>query len=145
MGINLTAGMHTIEMSYTPKGLFIGAAVTAVAVVVLILFVLISALSKKKGKAPKAPKPSKASKSRRDEAFEEENAAPKGLEVMMAEDLGTDATVEQAEALLEPEDKYEGQLEKNAEGLSKADELLNTQKLDLKAILGEAESTESEE
>lgn len=145
MGINLTAGMHTIEMSYTPKGLFIGAAVTAAAVVVLILFVLISALTKKKGKTPKSPKPSKASKSRKAEAFEEENAAPKGLEVMMAEDLGTDATVEQAEALLEPEDKYEGQLEKNAEGLSKADELLNTQKLDLKAILGEAESTESEE
>ena len=142
MGINLTSGMHTIEMSYTPRGLLIGAAITAVAVVVLILIVLISALSKKKSKAPKAPKPAKQ---RKESADSEDNEAPKGLEVMMAEDLGTDATVEQAEALLEPEDKYEGQLEKNAEGLSKADELLNTQKLDLTAILGEAESTESEE
>ena len=54
---------------------------------------------------------------------------------MMAEDLGQDATIEDIEALLEPKDEFEHQLENNAPTLSRADELLNSQKLDLNAIL----------
>ena len=65
---------------------------------------------------------------------------------MMAEDLGTDATIEDIEALLDPKDEYENLLEKNAPTLSKADELLSTKKLDLKEILGELQkNTDNEE
>lgn len=142
MGINLTAGTHTIEMNYTPKGLLLGAAISAAAVVILIAVLLIASILKKKPKEPKASKPSRAKKKKDEE--EEENEAPRGLDVIMAQDLGKDATVEQAEALLEPVDEYEGQLEKNVEGLSKADELLSTQKLNLKELFAEAEKQPAE-
>ena len=60
---------------------------------------------------------------------------------MMLDDFGEEITIEQAEALIAPKDEYEDQLEKNAPTLSKADELLSTQKLDLKAIINDANNT----
>ena len=138
IGVNLPAGEHTVEFKYTPKGLLIGTIISAVTLVFLILFVIL------KKNAPKI-KPQKKERAPKMRFEEEENTSPKGIEAMMAEDIGEDATIEDAEALLTPVDIYEGQLEKNAEGLSRADDILNTQKLDLKAILSELGETESED
>ena len=54
---------------------------------------------------------------------------------MMAEDFGHDVSVETIEALLEPKDEFENQLINNEPTLTRADEILNSQKLDLNAIL----------
>ena len=136
IALKLEPGEHEIEFSYQPDGLVLGAVISAGALIILILVSVINALNKNKKKADK--KRVRKPKEKPSEAVEE-NETPKGIEAMMAEDLGKDATVEDAEALLTPPDIYEGQLEKNAEGLSKADEILNTQKLNLKEILAEAE------
>lgn len=131
IGIKLEPGKHEIEFKYFPQGLALGGIISASTLVVLIAYVVVSSLLKKGKKAPV---------SATEEPYaEDDSGTPKGIEAMMIEDLGEDATVEKAEALLEPVDEYEGQLEKNAIGLSKADELLGTQKLNLKEILEAAE------
>ena len=94
-----------------------------------------------KRKNPDRPKPNK------NQTITNEDHGPTGIDKMMADVLGSDATVEEAEALLEPIDEYENQLENNAPTLSKADELLHSQKLDLNAILNglkENENTDKE-
>lgn len=137
IGINMPAGEHMVEFKYMPDGLLMGLIISAAALVILILFTV---LNKFRGKRIR-----KSQHSPKADFKAEADAAPKGIEAMMAEDIGKDATVEDAESLLEPVDIYEGQLEKNAEGLSKMDEILHTQKLDLKAILEAAEKGISEE
>lgn len=138
IGIKLEAGEHTIEFKYTPQGLYIGLGISAASLIILILaLVLNKTLKKDKRVRINIDKKS---------ASVIDDGAPKGIDAMMAEDLGEDATVEQAEALLEPEDEYEGQLENNAEGLRQVDELLNnTQKLNLKEILEAAGFNDSED
>lgn len=135
IAVKLEPGKHTVEFSYTPKGLVIGAAISVGTLVFLILILVLSLLSKKE----KSRKKRERKPLIRNIPEKTENEIPTGIDAMMAEDLGKDATIEDAEALLTPIDIYEGQLEKNAEGLSKADEILNTQKLNLKEILGEAD------
>lgn len=137
IGIELDEGEHTIEFSYTPQGLKLGIIISGVSVLILLIFCIINKLkSPKKERAPKFIKP---------EPEAERTEPPTGIDKLMAEDLGNDATVEDAEALLEPEDEYEDQLQKNAPTLSKADELLNTQKLNLSEILGEIQNNNEEE
>lgn len=137
IGVQLPAGEHTVEFKYSPTGLLIGAVISAATAVFLIVFIILKKALKKNGE----PKKERVTK----KAFEEvTDTTPKGLEAIMAEDIGENATVEDAEALLEPVDIYEGQLEKNAEGLSRADDILSTQKLDLKAIMTELEKQEKE-
>ncbi len=136
IGINLTEGKHTIEFSYTPQGLIPGIIISCGTLILLIVICLLKKfLFNKKTQVTKAStKPVKISRTTNNEVPVQ---TPTGIDKMMAEDLGKDATIEDIEALLEPKDEFEGQLEKNAPTLSKANELLNTQKLDLNAILGE--------
>ncbi len=136
IGVNLTPGTHTVEFEYMPQGLKLGIAISVSTAVALIIFLILKKLFGKNDRASvsKKIKNIKASK----QAVEpQDDNAPTGIDKMMAEDLGTDVTVEQAEALIAPIDEYEGQLEKNALGLTKVEELLSTQKLNLNEILGE--------
>ncbi len=137
IGIELDEGEHTIEFSYTPQGLKLGIIISGVSVLILLVFFIIRKLM--------SPKKIKASKPVKTEIDIESVEPPTGIDKLMAEDLGNNATIEDAEALLEPEDEYEGQLRKNAPTLSKADELLNTQKLNLNEILGEIQNNNEEE
>ncbi|MEE1066637.1 MAG: YfhO family protein [Acutalibacteraceae bacterium] len=140
IGINLDEGNHEIEFKYEPQGLRIGIIISAATLILLILFILIRFILNKRNN-PDRPKPNK------NQTITNEDQGPTGIDKMMAEDLGSDATVEEAEALLEPIDEYENQLENNAPTLSKADELLHSQKLDLNAILNglkENENTDKE-
>lgn len=140
IGINLDEGNHEIEFKYEPQGLRIGIIISAATFILLILFILIRFILNKRNN-PDRPKPNK------NQTITNEDQGPTGIDKMMAEDLGSDATVEEAEALLEPIDEYENQLENNAPTLSKADELLHSQKLDLNAILNglkENENTDKE-
>ena len=136
IGIELDEGEHTIEFSYTPQGLKIGLIISAATAILLLAFVIIRKL--------KEPRKVKASNEEKSVKENESDEQPTGIDKLMAEDLGKDATVEDAEALLEPIDEYEGQLQKNAPTLSKADELLSTQKLDLNEILGQIQNNEKE-
>lgn len=140
IGINLDEGNHEIEFKYEPQGLRIGIIISAATFILLILFILIRFILNNRNN-PDRPKPNK------NQTITNEDQGPTGIDKMMAEDLGSNATVEEAEALLEPIDEYENQLENNAPTLSKADELLHSQKLDLNAILNglqENENTEKE-
>ena len=140
IGINLDEGNHEIEFKYEPQGLRIGIIISAATFILLILFILLRFILNKRNN-PDRPKPNK------NQTITNEDQGPTGIDKMMAEDLGSNATVEEAEALLEPIDEYENQLENNAPTLSKADELLHSQKLDLNAILNglqENENTEKE-
>lgn len=140
IGINLDEGNHEIEFKYEPQGLRIGIIISAATFILLILFILIRFILNNRNN-PDRPKPNK------NQTITNEEQGPTGIDKMMAEDLGSNATVEEAEALLEPIDEYENQLENNAPTLSKADELLHSQKLDLNAILNglqENENTEKE-
>lgn len=141
IGIDLTEGEHTIEFSYYPQGLKAGLTISVATIAFLLIFFIIKKLfsGKKppqKEKKLKSTKPEKESKPGKVSAD-----TPTGIEKMMLDDLGEDITIEQAEALIAPKDEYENQLENNAPTLSKADELLSTQKLDLKAILDEASNS----
>ena len=138
IGINLDEGNHEIEFKYEPQGLRIGIIISAATLILLILFILIRFILNKRNN-PDRPKPNK------NQTITNEDQGPTGIDKMMAEDLGSDATVEEAEALLEPIDEYENQLENNAPTLSKADELLHSQKLDLNAILNGLQENENAE
>lgn len=141
IGINLDEGEHTIEFSYYPQGLKLGIIISVATFALLILFLIFKKLLNK-DKAPKKQEKVKIAKSSK-ETKESKTSAnePTGIEKMMLDDFGEEITIEQAEALIAPKDEYEDQLEKNAPTLSKADELLSTQKLDLKAILNDANNT----
>ncbi len=136
IGINLTPGTHTVEFSYSPQGLKLGIIISVSTAALLVIFLILNRLFGKKKRVPVAER-IKTLKTAREEKEALTPAPQTGIGKMMAEDLGEDATVEQAEALIAPIDEYEGQLEKNAEGLTKVDELLSTQKLNLQEILGE--------
>lgn len=41
LGINLTAGTHTIELKYSPKGLNIGIGLTVIGIIILLLYILV--------------------------------------------------------------------------------------------------------
>lgn len=131
IGVPLDEGEHEIEFTYEPQGLRIG---IAISVITLLIFILISVLKLIFSKRNRTDGPKSLILSKADRK-NPSNEIPTGIDKMMAEDLGQNATVEEAEALLEPKDEYEDQLKNNEPTLSKADELLNTQKLDLKSIL----------
>lgn len=140
IGIELTEGEHTIEFSYTPQGLMTGFIISGIALLIILLIFILKRIFRPTAKIVEKPK-----KIKRNTEDKQPEEAPTGIDKLMAEDLGSNATVEDAEALLAPQDKYEGQLEKNAPTLSKADELLSTQKLDLNAILGGLENNNNDE
>lgn len=131
IGVMLSEGQHEIEFSYEPQGLLIGIAVSVITFLWVVLFIVLKYLFRRHRKKDfsMSLKPTNV----QNENNEDEE--PKGIDKMMAEDLGQNVTIEEVEALLEPKDEYEDQLKNNEPTLSKADELLNSQKLDLKAIL----------
>ena len=130
IGVMLSEGQHEIEFIYEPQGLLIGVAISVITFLWVMLFIVLKYLFRRLRKTglTKSWKPANAHN-------ENEEEGPKGIDKMMAEDLGQNATIDDAEALLEPKDEYEDQLKNNEPTLSKADELLNSQKLDLNAIL----------
>lgn len=134
LGVNIEEGTHEIEFTYTPKGLLLGTAISVGALVFVILYTIISSVLKKKKNSDSKPKKDKSAKSSKVQNDEPE--APTGIDKLMAEDLGQDVTVEEVEALLEPKDEFEERLKNNEPTLLKADELINSEKLDLNAFLG---------
>lgn len=136
IGISVEPGQHEIELSFSPKGLTLGIAISAGTVALLFLYFIATAILRKK----------KAEKARRAATPDYESVSdtkPVGIDAMMEQDLGKDATVEQAEALLEVPDEYELNKPDTESTMKKADEILNTQKLNLKEIREMIEKTEN--
>ena len=63
----------------------------------------------------------------------------------MEQDLGKNATVEDVEKLLDVPDEYEMNKQDPTETLNRADEILNTQKINLKEILSQIEGNDDSE
>lgn len=139
IGIDAAPGTHTIEMTYKPKGLAIGAIVSGGTLVALIVTLLIIHIVKKKRLA-KFAQPEKGTI-----APVTESTEPKGIDALMAQDLGENATVEDAEKLLDVPDKYEMNKQDPTESLNRADEILSTQKINLKEILSQIEGNDNTE
>lgn len=139
IGIDAAPGTHTIEMTYKPKGLAIGAIVSGGMLVALIVALLIIHIVKKKRLA-KFAQPEEGTI-----APVTESTEPKGIDVLMAQDLGENATVEDAEKLLDVPDKYEMSKQDPTESLNRADEILSTQKINLKEILSQIEGNDNTE
>lgn len=131
MGIDAAPGIHTVEMKYQPKGLLLGAGVSAFTLIVFIAVLVVLSISKRKKRI----------------AIQQAAASdiPTGIDALMAQDLGEDATVEDAEKLLEVPDEYEANKQDPTEMLNRADEILNTQKINIKEILSRIEDSESED
>ena len=139
IGIDAAPGIHTIEMTYKPKGFAIGAIVSGGTLVALIVTLLIIHIVKKKRLA-KIAQPEEGTIAPKTESTE-----PKGIDVLMAQDLGENATVEDAEKLLDVPDKYEMNKQDPTESLNRADEILSTQKINLKEILSQIEGNDNTE
>lgn len=133
IGIDAAPGTHTIEMTYKPKGFMIGAIVSAGTFVAFIAALVIIHIVKKKryAKMLVAEIDEVSSTAQADE--------PTGIDALMAQDLGENATVEDAEKLLDVPDEYEMNKQDPTETLNRADEILNTQKINLKEILSQIE------
>ena len=67
------------------------------------------------------------------------------LDALMEQDLGKNATVEDVEKLLDVPDEYEMNKQDPTETLNRADEILNTQKINLKEILSQIEGNDDSE
>lgn len=133
IGIDAAPGTHTIEMTYKPKGFMIGAIVSAGTLVAFIAALVIIHIVKKKRYA-------KMLVAEIDEVSGTAQAdEPTGIDALMAQDLGKNATVEDAEKLLDVPDEYEMNKQDPTETLNRADEILNTQKINLKEILSQIE------
>ena len=133
IGIDAAPGTHTIEMTYKPKGFMIGAIVSAGTLVAFIAALVIIHIVKKKRYA-------KMLVAEIDEVSGTAQAdEPTGIDALMAQDLGENATVEDAEKLLDVPDEYEMNKQDPTETLNRADEILNTQKINLKEILSQIE------
>ena len=133
IGIDAAPGTHTIEMTYKPKGFMIGTIVSAGTLVAFIAALVIIHIVKKKryAKMLVAEIEEVSGTAQADE--------PTGIDALMAQDLGENATVEDAEKLLDVPDEYEMNKQDPTETLNRADEILNTQKINLKEILSQIE------
>ncbi len=136
IGIDAAPGTHTIEMTYKPKGFMIGAIVSAGTLVAFIAALIIIRIVKKKryAKMLGAENTETAESALKDE--------PTGIDALMAQDLGENATVEDAEKLLDVPDEYEANKQDPTETLNRADEILNTQKINIQEILSQLEKND---
>ncbi len=91
IGFDLTEGEHKIEMSYSPRGLGSGICISFVAWFYVAVFSLVGLIKKKR----------KQKKEKNLSQYEEKPVM--GIEALMAQDLGPDATEEDSERLLETE------------------------------------------
>lgn len=139
IGIDAAPGTHTIEMTYKPKGLLLGGIISAVTLAAFIAVLVILHISKKKKLAKYAEVQSG------DSIISAPAVEPTGIDALMAQDLGEDATIEDAEKLLDVPDEYELNKKDPTETLNRADEILNTQKINLKEILSQIENNEDSE
>ena len=139
IGIDAAPGTHTIEMTYKPKGLLIGGIISAGTLAAFIAVLVILHISKKKRYAKYAEVKSE------DSFISVPPDEPTGIDALMAQDLGEDATIEDAEKLLDVPDEYELNKKDPTETLNRADEILNTQKINLKEILSQIENNEDSE
>ena len=139
IGIDAAPGTHTIEMTYKPKGLLIGGIISAGTLAAFIAMLVILHISKKKRYAKYAEVKSG------DSFISVPPDEPTGIDALMAQDLGEDATIEDAEKLLDVPDEYELNKKDPTETLNRADEILNTQKINLKEILSQIENNEDSE
>ena len=137
IGIDAAPGTHTVEMTYRPKGLMIGAIISGGTLVIFLAVLLILHISKKKRYA-------KILSMAETETAEATPTAPMGIDALMAQDLGENATVEDAERLLDVPDEYEMKKQDPTETLNRADEILNTQKINIKEILSQIENSTEE-
>ena len=167
LAVDLPEGQHTVEFSYSPSGLTLGIGISSVTAFGLLVFLLLRFILRKKKKPQQVPvksiatpvsepTPAKTEESHESAAErrisrikqhkveEEDNTPPTGIDALMAEDLGKDVTVEQAEALLGEPDEYENSKPDTTPSINRADELLKTQKLDIKTILTEAKKAEED-
>lgn len=91
IAFDLSEGEHEIEMHYSPKGLMAGVCISFVAWFYVIVFSIVDLIKKKR---------------RQKKEKEQKESAEKtimGIEALMAQDLGPDATAEDSEKLLETE------------------------------------------
>lgn len=139
IGIDAAPGTHTIEMTYKPKGLLLGGIISAVTLAAFIAVLVILHISKKKKLAKYAEVQSG------DSIIVAPSVEPTGIDALMAQDLGEDATIEDAEKLLDVPDEYELNKKDPTETLNRADEILNTQKINLKEILSQIENNDDSE
>ena len=103
-------------MTYKPKGFMIGAIVSAGTLVAFIAALVIIHIVKKKRYA-------KMLVAEIDEVSGTVQAdEPTGIDALMAQDLGENATVEDAEKLLDVPDEYEMNKQDPTETLNRADE-----------------------
>ena len=138
IGIDAAPGTHTIEMTYKPKGFMIGAVVSAGTLVAFIVALIVIHIVKKKRYAKSIEIDSK-------ETVETSTDGPTGIDALMEQDLGKNATVEDVEKLLDVPDEYEMNKQDPTETLNRADEILNTQKINLKEILSQIEGNDDSE
>ena len=139
IGIDAAPGTHTIEMTYKPKGLLLGGIISAVTLAAFIAVLVILHISKKRKLAKYAEVQSG------DSIISAPAVEPTGIDALMAQDLGEDATIEDAEKLLDVPDEYELNKKDPTETLNRADEILNTQKINLKEILSQIENNDDSE
>lgn len=118
-------------MTYTPKGFVIGAIISAVTFVTFVAALVILHIIKKKRYAGSLDTETDSVEA--DAVLGE----PTGIDVLMAQDLGENATVEDAEKLLDVPDEYEQNKQDPTEMLNRAQEILDTQKLNIKEILSQ--------
>lgn len=130
LGIDAALGTHTVELKYQPQGLMLGAVVSAATLIIFIAVLIILGIINRKKHAMVHETVS--------------SGEPTGIDALMAQDLGEDATVEDAEKLLDVPDEYEQNKQDPTETLNRADEILNTQKINLKEILSQIEENNSE-
>lgn len=139
LAVELTEGEHEIELSYHAKGMTAGLCISGGALLFLILFLIIRKIVRKIKDKKKAVyfSPQKP----------EEEQKKTGIEALMEQDLGPDATAEDSEALLmteieipeeEPEDVIEAEEiteapEENDEAVSEAEKNTEAPEMEVKA------------
>ncbi len=89
LAFDITQGEHEIELRYSPRGLSVGIFFSLVSILIIILVLIINKVKSRKKKEKKPAEP------RVKEII--------GIEALMIEDLGPDATAEDSEALLATE------------------------------------------
>lgn len=90
IAFDLSAGDHEIEMNYSPRGLLAGVSISFAAWFFVAAFTVVSLIKKRR-------------KKNKEKAKAKEEKQIMGIEALMAQDLGPDATAEDSEALLETE------------------------------------------
>lgn len=136
LGIDVAPGTHEIEMKFEPKGFKLGALISAGTVLLYAAVLLFLFFSNKKKRARLATV---------NGAYTETDGAPTGIDALMAQDLGENATIEDAEKLLDVPDEYEANKQDPTETLNRADEILNTQKININEILSQLDNHDESE